>query len=115
MRIPNHQREVLRVEQSNLRNSTIGNYRDWLLQQGADDERQAKLLGGLARHLNDLGIPVDRLTTAIDALHSEYAGVGRIWTREEGSSFRLFPHGAEAQEIYQRSPFAFVPQILQAE
>jgi adenylate cyclase len=51
-------------------------------------------------------VPVDRITTAIDALHSEYAGIGRIWTREGGYTFRLFPHGEEAERAYERSPFA---------
>ena len=80
--------------------------RDWLLEEARGDHQE--LLGGLAEHLNALGIPVDRVSTAIDALHSEYTGIGRIWTREDGSSFRLFPHGAQSDDTYARSPFAAV-------
>lgn len=81
--------------------------RDWLLDGSAREDPQL-LLGGFAERLNALGIPVDRVTTAIDALHSEYSGIGRIWTREGGSSFRLFPHGSTADDVYQRSPFRAV-------
>ncbi|HEU0165713.1 MAG TPA: adenylate/guanylate cyclase domain-containing protein, partial [Thermomicrobiales bacterium] len=82
--------------------------RDWLLEAGAKDDKQNILLAGLAERLNALGVPIDRVTTAIDALHSEYSGVGRVWTRGVGSSIRLFPHGKEVEEIYKRSPFAYV-------
>src|SRR3712207_4650261 len=81
--------------------------RDWLLEVGARDEKQNTLLSGLAAKLNRLGVPVERLTTAIEALHSEYAGVGRMWTREQGSSVRRFPH-EERDLVYERSPFARV-------
>lgn len=80
--------------------------RDWLLAEGARLEDWDVLLAGLADRLNSLGVPVDRITTAIDALHSEYTGIGRIWTRESGFSFRLFPHGEASERAYERSPFA---------
>ena len=81
--------------------------RDWLIGEAATVDHQG-LLAGFAERLNDLGIPVDRVTTAIDALHSEYSGIGRIWTKQEGSSFRLFPHGSKTEEVYARSPFRHV-------
>lgn len=83
--------------------------RDWILAEGAStDDPAGRLMSGLAERLNALGVPVDRLTTAIDALHSEYSGVGRYWTREEGYTVRLFPHGAQADAVYEESPFAHV-------
>ena len=82
--------------------------RDWLLAEGVRHEDQSHLLAGAAERLIGVGVPVDRVTTAIDALHSEYTGIGRIWTREGGSSYRLFAHGVEAEEIYLRSPFRYV-------
>lgn len=81
--------------------------RDWLLEAGTTADQQ-KLLAGFAERLNALGVPVDRLSTAIDALHSEYSGIGRIWHKGEGASFRLFPHGPESDAVYERSPFAVV-------
>jgi adenylate cyclase len=82
--------------------------RDWLLAEGARQSEWSVLLSGLAERLKGLGVPLDRITTAIDALHSEYSGIGRIWTEEEGYAFRLFPHGRDTDEVYARSPFAEV-------
>jgi adenylate cyclase len=80
--------------------------RDWLLAEGARLEGWGVLLSGLAERLDALGVPLDRITTAIDALHSEYTGIGRIWTRDGGYAFRLFPHGETSERAYERSPFA---------
>ncbi|ACL62256.1 adenylate/guanylate cyclase [Methylobacterium nodulans ORS 2060] len=82
--------------------------RDWLLSEGARLPESGDVLAGLALRLNDLGVPVDRATTAIDALHSEYTGVGRFWTREDGVSLRLFPHGEASDQALARSPFAHI-------
>ena len=82
--------------------------RDWLLSEGARMPNAEDLLAGLAERLIDLGVPVDRATTAIDALHSEYSGVGRFWTRENGSTVRLFPHGEASDKAYRESPFQTV-------
>ena len=80
--------------------------RDWILAEGLRLESWDGILSGLADRLSALGAPVDRITTAIDALHSEYTGVGRIWTRDVGYAFRLFPHGEHSERAYERSPFA---------
>ena len=82
--------------------------RDWLLAEGARLDDPLDFLAGLASRLSALGVPVDRLSTAIDTLHSEYSGVGRVWTRDRGTSFRLFPHGEASEQAYARSPFATV-------
>ncbi len=82
--------------------------RDWLLGEGARIDKAERMLEGLAERLIDLGVPVDRASTAIDTLHSEYAGVGRVWTRGGGVTVRLFPHGSRSQEAYLRSPFKTV-------
>jgi adenylate cyclase len=81
--------------------------RDWLLTEGRNEEAGAALTG-FAERLNDLGVPVDRIFTAIEALHTEYAGIGRSWTREEGPSVRLLPHGERREVVYKKSPFAHV-------
>ncbi|MGU3537128.1 adenylate/guanylate cyclase domain-containing protein [Methylobacterium sp. A54F] len=84
--------------------------RDWLLSEGTRTLAADDLLAGLAERLNDLDVPVDRASTAIDTLHSEYAGVGRTWSREEGAQVRLFPHGEASDKAYQASPFYTVHQ-----
>lgn len=82
--------------------------RDWLLHEGARVPDHGGLLGSFAERLNELGVVVDRITTAIEALHTQYSGVGWFWTRDEGASVRLFPHGDDVEQIYERSPFATV-------
>ncbi len=79
--------------------------RDWLLGEGARMPNAEEMLTGLAERLIAVGVPVDRASTAIDTLHSEYAGVGRIWTRDGGTTVRLFPHGARSTDAYLNSPF----------
>ncbi|GJE28078.1 adenylate/guanylate cyclase domain-containing protein [Methylobacterium organophilum] len=84
--------------------------RDWLLSEGARLPKADDLLAGLAERLNAIGVPVDRASTAIDTLHSEYSGVGRVWNRETGSTVRLFPHGEASEAAYRASPFHAVHQ-----
>ena len=55
-----------------------------------------------------MGMPIDRAASAIEALHSEYAGIGRFWTREEGTVVRYLPHGDRRETVYMSSPFAHV-------
>src|SRR3954468_3225192 len=82
--------------------------RDWLLTEATQLADPGQILPGLAERLIALGIPVDRIATAIDLLHSEYSGVGRFWTKEEGTTYRYFPHGPEHDRVYNESPFAHV-------
>jgi len=79
--------------------------RDWLLGAGARLPKPDDLLSGLAERLNEIGVPIDRASTAIDTLHSEYSGIGRVWTRDGGSTVRLFPHGDASHKAYRESPF----------
>ncbi|KQP52506.1 adenylyl cyclase [Methylobacterium sp. Leaf399] len=82
--------------------------RDWLLSEGARLPKADDLLAGLSERLIDLDVPIDRATTAIDTLHSEYSGIGRYWTRKDGPSVRLFPHGEASDKAYRESPFLTV-------
>src|SRR4051795_8902153 len=69
--------------------------RDWLLTEAAQLADPGQILPGLAERLITLGIPTDRITSAMDLLHSEYAGIGRFCTKEEGATSCRFPHGPE--------------------
>jgi adenylate cyclase len=84
--------------------------RDWLLHEAVCIDDFSDVLAGLAERLNAMGLPVDRLSTAIDVLHSDYAGIGRIWTRDGGMRINYFPHSDAVSESYLRSPFAHVHQ-----
>src|SRR5215210_6921059 len=82
--------------------------RDWLLTEATQVADPGQILPGFAKLLIALGIPIDRITTAIDVLHSEYSGVGRFWTKEEDPTYRQFPHGPDHDRVYNESPFAHV-------
>jgi adenylate cyclase len=83
-------------------------FRDWLLIKGAETEATNTILSGFAERLNGLGVPVDRIFSVIETLHSEYAGIGRSWTKEAGASTRYLPHGERRETVYKVSPFAHV-------
>lgn len=82
--------------------------RDWLEMTASRMEDANEVLTGFLLSLIDLGLPIDRAASAIEALHSEYAGIGRFWTREEGTIVRYLPHGDRREAVYQQSPFAHV-------
>lgn len=82
--------------------------RDWLVTRAVQIHDQNELLTGFIERLRAMGIPIDRAASAIEALHSEYAGIGRFWTHEEGTVVRYLPHGDQRGQIYTSSPFAHV-------
>ncbi|MEZ0169899.1 adenylate/guanylate cyclase domain-containing protein [Microvirga sp. TS319] len=82
--------------------------RDWLVTTASRMEDSNEVLDGFLHRLIVLGLPIDRAVSAIEALHSEYAGIGRFWTREDGTIVRYLPHGDRRETIYQTSPFAHV-------
>jgi adenylate cyclase len=53
------------------------------------------------------GVPIDRMTTAIETMHADYSGIGRFWTRGEGVVERYWPYDSSdgADAVYKRSPF----------
>ena len=82
--------------------------RDWLLTEGAQLADPGQISPGLAERLIALGVPIDRIMSVVDLLHSQYAGVGRFWTKEESTTSRLFPHGPNRDRVYTESPFVHV-------
>jgi adenylate cyclase len=88
--------------------SRVIGLRDWLLDIVAEAEKANDILTGFAERLNDLGVPIDRIFSVIETLHSEYAGIGRSWTREDGATTRYLPHGERREIVYGKSPFAHV-------
>src|SRR5215213_4171291 len=82
--------------------------RGWLLAEAAQLADPGQILPRLAKRLIALGLPIDRIMSAVDLLHSEYSGVGHFWTKEEGTTSRLFPHGPDHDRVYTESPFAHI-------
>ena len=66
--------------------SQIVALRDWLISEAPRLGDPSGILSGFVERLRGLGIPIDRAATAIEALHSEYASTGRLWTPEQGRS-----------------------------
>jgi adenylate cyclase len=90
--------------------------RDWLFEEARTKQDTHLMLAGLCERLNEAGVPVDRGAIALRTLHSEHAGVGRLWTKADGSSGEKFPYGGQltgtvltdspqASAAYLRSPF----------
>jgi adenylate cyclase len=82
--------------------------RDWLITAGSRMEDPNAAMTGFIERLIELGLPIDRAASAIEALHTEYAGIGRFWTPGEGTVVRYLPHGERRDVVYQASPFAYV-------
>src|SRR3954469_9469392 len=86
--------------------------RDWLLPEAAQLADPGQISPGLAERLIALGIPIDRIMSAIDLLHSEYSGIGRIWTKEGArplASSRIAPTAFGWSTTRARSPTFTAP------
>lgn len=82
--------------------------RDWLVTESREIDEPSDFLSAFAEKLLAAGLPLDRIGTAIEILHTDYAGVGQVWLRGEGIMKRYFPFGPVSEAAYQSSPFAWV-------
>lgn len=82
---------------------------DWLLREGFNLADPDELNRTFAERLIEIGVPLDRLSTAIATLHSEYRAIAREWTREKGSSSFTVAHES-GDGGYKRSPYYHVEQ-----
>ncbi len=82
--------------------------RDWLVKEASRLDDPSDVFTGFIENLRDLGLPIDRAASAIETLHSEYAGIGRFWNAQDGTVVRYLPHGDKRELIYKASPFAYV-------
>ena len=57
--------------------------------------------------------PLDRSWLHLRALHPQYAGVSRLWTREAGGKETFLSHGFEKTATYLRSPVRFAVEQRQ--
>lgn len=61
--------------------------------------------------LREAGIQVDRIAAVFETLHSEYVGIGRFWTWNEGTTTHFVRHGEQRLSGYMASPFAFANRV----
>ena len=58
-------------------------------------------------------VPLERSWLHLRALHPQYAGVSRLWTREAGGKETFLSHGFEKTAAYLRSPVRFAVEQRQ--
>lgn len=85
--------------------------RDRLIEEFPNVPLRKDFLAWLAALLREAGLKIDRIATIFETLHSEFAGVGRIWTWNEGLSTRFMRHDDPHLDEYLNSPFAFASRL----
>ena len=76
----------------------------WLLREGRFLGDNSLLFGQFCDRLAAAGVPLDRATLHLRALHPEYRGVARIWRPGEPLDVRFMDHGIENTATYIESP-----------
>jgi adenylate cyclase len=77
---------------------------DWLVRHGRFIADNSLLFDEFCRRLAGAGIPLDRATLHLRALHPDYRGVARIWRPGEPLVERFMDHGIENTPSYLESP-----------
>jgi adenylate cyclase len=72
----------------------------WLAEEGRLLPNNLELFQQFCERLVAVGAPLDRSWLHLRALHPQYAGLSRIWTREAGAVERFLDHGFELTKIY---------------
>jgi adenylate cyclase len=76
----------------------------WLLGKGRFLDDNSVLFDEFCRRVAAMGVPLDRATLHLRALHPDYRGVARIWRRDKGLDVRFMDHGIEKTADYLVSP-----------
>ena len=77
---------------------------DWLLVEGRFLPDNRTLMGRFCERIAAAGIPLDRASVHLRALHARYRGVSRIWRPGELLDERYLDHGIEKTASYLESP-----------
>ncbi|MFT0891760.1 adenylate/guanylate cyclase domain-containing protein [Pseudochelatococcus sp. G4_1912] len=93
--------------------ATLASLRDWLLTDARLKADIRCAIAGFAHRLNAVGVPVDRLTFAAEALHAEHVAFTSTWLKDQPGLQNLQAHGWEAIEGYPTSPLYAVHQSRQ--
>ncbi|HKS89562.1 MAG TPA: adenylate/guanylate cyclase domain-containing protein [Stellaceae bacterium] len=83
---------------------------DWLIRTGRFLPGNTALFPQFCERLADFGVPLDRATLHLRALHPDYRGVARIWKPGEPLAERFMDHGIEKTAIYLESPVRAVTE-----
>ena len=77
---------------------------DWLIREGRFLPGNNEVFEGFCERIAAAGIPIDRVSLHLRALHPQYRGVSRTWRPGEPLHERLMDHGIEKTAMYLESP-----------
>ncbi len=83
---------------------------EWLIREGRFLPDNSVLFTEFCERVAAAGIPLDRATLHLRALHPEYRGVARIWKPGEKLIERFMDHGIEKTASYTESPVRAVAE-----
>lgn len=86
---------------------------DWLLREGRFLETNNELFSGFCQHAVAAGIPIERASLHLRALHPDYRGVSRVWRPGDRLADRFMDHGIEKTAMYIESPVRAVAEANQ--
>ncbi|MEM1201448.1 MAG: adenylate/guanylate cyclase domain-containing protein [Pseudomonadota bacterium] len=85
----------------------------WLVTDARNMAGTTEMFSAFCERIQDAGVPLDRASLAIETRHAEQSGLGWFWEAGNGTDLKTFPYGAMRDEVYLRSPFAWVHQTGQ--
>lgn len=81
----------------------------WLWEQGWTISSLGELTRGLARAMNDAGIPVIRFRTTLRTMHPQLAGLSHTWRRDTDEIEEFWPPlTVLQQDVFLKSPYALI-------
>ena len=83
---------------------------EWLIREGRFLPDNSELFERSCERVRDAGVPLDRATLHLRALHPEYRGVARIWRPGLPLEVRFMDHGIEKTASYLESPVRAVTE-----
>ena len=83
---------------------------DWLMREGRFLADNGAILGELCERLAAAGVPLDRVSLHLRALHPRYRGVSRLWKPGMSVDEQFLDHGLEKTATYLESPVRAVTQ-----
>jgi len=87
-----------------------GGLTEWLVREGRFLPDNSELFTGFCERVAAAGVPLDRATLHLRALHPDYRGVARIWRPGRPIEVRYMDHGIEKTAAYTESPVRAVTE-----
>src|SRR5919198_988211 len=88
----------------------IRQFGDWVVREARFAADNAELFARYCERLAKAGVPLDRASEHLRALHAQYRGVSRIWKPGQPLGERFLDHGIEKTATYIESPVRVVAE-----